>query len=407
MSRKSIAKNLPLGIGLVTSLFGAAGLFVKSACAPYMWGSSAGTFTNLCYSDVGPLYFGRGLAAQLIPYFEVAEQSRHVEYPVLTGLQMWLANTLAHLSSENSAALFVYITWLTNLILIAIAVMVFAKIRKPNIEANWWMAFSPAIFFVLAINWDALPVLAVVCALFYWQRDRPFASGVMIAIGTAAKLFPALLIPALALDALRKRNFSSALIMTISSVIFWLLINLPVYVNANDGWWEFYNFSKTRGIDFGSIYLAFRNLFEISISTNLANSIGLGSVVVAFLIALIYHRKLNAAEIFLLLLGVFLLFNKVYSPQYWLWLTPIFALTLQSRWQWIFWNATQFLYFFGIWRYLLFLQDSSASGAINEQIYSLILLAQWFTTFVLILLVLKNAIKGSGRSRLGRGRTRL
>jgi uncharacterized membrane protein len=372
-----------------------------------MWGSSAGTFTNLCYSDVGPLYFGRGLAAQLIPYFEVAEQSRHVEYPVLTGLQMWLANTLAHLSSENSAALFVYITWLTNLILIAIAVMVFAKIRKPNIEANWWMAFSPAIFFVLAINWDALPVLAVVCALFYWQRDRPIASGVMIAIGTAAKLFPALLIPALALDALRKRNFSSALTMTISSVIFWLLINLPVYVNANDGWWEFYNFSKSRGIDFGSIYLAFRNLFEISISTNLANSIGLGSVVVAFLIALVYHRKLNAAEIFLLLLGAFLLFNKVYSPQYWLWLTPIFALTLQSRWQWIFWNATQFLYFFGIWRYLLFLQDSSASGAINEQIYSLILLAQWFTTFVLILLVLKNAIKGSGRSRLGRGRTRL
>ena len=407
MSRKSILKDVQIGIGLVTFLVGAAGLFVKSACAPYMWGSSAQTFTNLCYSDVGPLYFGRGLADQLIPYFELAAQSRHVEYPVLTGLQMWIANLIAHLSSGNSATLFVYVTWLMNLAFIAIAVMVFAKLRKPNSEANWWMAFSPAIFFVLAINWDALPVLAVVCALFYWQKDRPFASGLMIAIGAAAKLFPALLIPALMLDALRKRNFSAALILILSSGFFWVFINLPVYVNANDGWWEFYNFSKTRGIDFGSIYLAIHNLFEINISTSVANSIGLISVAIAFLIALIYHRKLNAAEIFLLLLGVFLLFNKVYSPQYWLWLTPIFALTLQNRSQWILWNVAQLLYFVGIWRYLLFLQDSTASGAINEQIYSFILIAKWLTTFVLILLVLKKAIKGSSRSRLGRGLNRL
>ncbi len=406
MRRQSILKKLPIGIGVVTALFGAAGLFVKSACAPYMWGSSVGTFTSFCYSDVGPLYFGRGFADQLIPYFEIAEQSRHLEYPVLTGLQMWLANSLAHLSSQNSASLFVYITWIMNLIFIAVAVMIFAKIRKPNNEANWWMAFSPAVFFVLAINWDALPVLAVVCAIFYWQRDRPFASGVMIAIGTAAKLFPALLIPAFVLDALRKRNYAAAALVSSSSAFFWVFINLPVYVNANTGWWEFYNFSRTRGIDFGSIYLAIRYLLDFNTSTNVANSIGLAAVAVAFLVALIFHRKLSAVEIFLLLLGAFLLFNKVYSPQYWLWLSPVFALVLKSRTQWIVWNITQLLYFFGIWRYLLFLQDANASGAINEQVYSIILLVQWFATFALIISVLQKAIKGSSRSRLGRGRIR-
>lgn len=407
MNRQSLLKNLPIGIGVITALFGAAGLFVKTACAPYMWGSSVGTFTNFCYSDVGPLYFGRGFADQLIPYFEVAEQSRYLEYPVLTGLQMWLANTLAHLSSQNSASLFVYITWIMNLVFITIAVMVFSKIRKPNKEANWWMAFSPAVFFVLAINWDALPVLALVSAIFYWQRDRPFASGVMIAIGTAAKLFPALLIPAFVIDALRRRNFASAILVSLSSAFFWVIINLPVYINANTGWWEFYNFSKTRGIDFGSIYLAIRYLFDYSTATSTANAIGLVAVGFAFVIGLIFHRKLSAIEIFLLLLGAFLLFNKVYSPQYWLWLSPIFALVLQSRAQWIIWNITQLLYFFGIWRYLLYLQDSNASGAINERLYAIVILLQWFTTLTLIILVLRHAIKGSSRSRLGRGRIRL
>jgi uncharacterized membrane protein len=229
----------------------------------------------------------------------------------------------------------------------------------------------------------------------------------MVAIGTAAKLFPALLLPAFVFDALRKRNYLNALIVTLSGSFFWVLINLPVYVNANKGWSEFYTFSKSRGIDFGSIYLALRNLFSINISTSLANTIGLVAVGLALLFALIYHRKLNVAETFLLLLTTFLLFNKVYSPQYWLWLTPIFALVMHSRTQWIIWNAGQLLYFVGIWRYLLFLQDSNATGAINQQIYSVILLIQWFVTFALMVIVIKKAIRSSGRSRLAYGRNHL
>ncbi len=385
------------GLGAIAAGFGALGLFMKTACAPYMWGSSPETFSNLCYSDVGPLYFGRGLAEQLIPYFDYADQTRQVEYPVLTGLQMWLANVIAHISSQNSATLFVYLTWLMNLAMIAIAVMIFAKLRKPNTEATWWFAFAPATFFVLAINWDALPVLALVAAIYYWQKDKPFATGVMIAIGTAAKLFPALLLPAVILDAIRRRNYSAALIATLSTAFFWVFINLPVYVNANDGWWEFYTFSKTRGIDFGSIYLAIQNLLGIQTSTSLANAIGLLAVAIALLFVCIYHRKLSVIESMLILLGVFLLFNKVYSPQYWLWLTPIVALAIKNRWQWLFWNSAQLVYFIAIWRYLLFLQDKAAEGAIDQRLYSFAILLQWIATASVIFLVTKKAIKGLSR----------
>ncbi|MEN9693267.1 MAG: hypothetical protein RLZZ330_911, partial [Actinomycetota bacterium] len=397
MTKQSILKNLQYGLGFMAFIIGSIGLYLKSACMPTGWGSSNETFTNLCYSDVGPLYFGRGLSENLIPYFEISNATNHVEYPVLTGLQMWLANSLSSLIGQNTFHLFVYITWLMNLLMIVLAVMIFAKLRKVNAESGWWFAFSPAILFVLAINWDALPVLAVVCALFYWQRERSIATGVMIAIGTAAKLFPAFLLPAVILDALRKRDIKAIAKVTFSTVSVWVLINLPVYVNARDGWWHFYDFSKTRGIDFGSIYLAFSFLFNIETPAKLANLIGLASVAMAGLIALAYHRKLNVNEILLLLLGTFLLFNKVYSPQYWLWLTPVVALVLKNRWHWIAWNASQLLYFFGIWRYLLFLQDESAPGAINQQIYSAILLVQWFSLLAVVVYVTKKAIKGSSR----------
>lgn len=397
MTKQSILKNLQYALGFMAFVIGSIGLYLKSACAPTGWGSSKETFTNFCYSDIGPLYFGRGLSENLIPYFEISNATNHVEYPVLTGLQMWLANSLSSLIGQNTFNLFVYITWLMNLLMIVFAVMIFGKLRKVNAESSWWFAFSPAIMFVLAINWDALPVLALVCALFYWQRERSIATGVMIAIGTAAKLFPAFLLPAVILDALRKRNFKAIAKVTFSTVSVWVLINLPVYVNASDGWWHFYDFSKTRGIDFGSIYLALSFLFNIETPAKLANLIGLAAVAIAGFIALVYHRKLNVNEILLLLLGTFLLFNKVYSPQYWLWLTPVIALVLKSRWHWIAWNATQLLYFFGIWRYLLFLQDESAPGAINQQIYSAILLVQWFGLLATIVYVTKKAIKGSSR----------
>lgn len=397
MTKQSILKNLPLGLGFMAFIIGSIGLYLKSLCAPTGWGSAKETFTNLCYSDVGPLYFGRGLSENLIPYFEISKNTSHVEYPVLTGLQMWLANTLSNLTGKSSFSLYVYITWILNLILIVFAVMIFGKLRKANAESSWWFAFSPAILLVLAINWDALPVLAIVCALFYWQRERPLATGVMIAIGTAAKLFPAFLLPAVILDALRKRNYKAIAQVTFSSVSIWVLINLPVYVNAQDGWWHFYDFSKSRGIDFGSIYLALAFLFDIETPAKMANTIGLIAVLIAGLIALIYRRKLNVNETLLLLLGTFLLFNKVYSPQYWLWLTPVVALVLKSRWHWIAWNLTQLVYFVGIWRYLLFLQDEKAAGAINQQVYSAILLVQWIGLLATIYFVIKKAIKGSSR----------
>src|SRR3954469_17878861 len=50
------------------------------------------TVRNACYTDIYPLYFGRGLADGKIPYFDKIDEP--VEYPVLTGWFMQAVNTV-------------------------------------------------------------------------------------------------------------------------------------------------------------------------------------------------------------------------------------------------------------------------------------------------------------------------
>ena len=56
-------------------------------------GRAPGVYTHACYSDIPPLYYGRGLADGEVPYIGQSAD-RQVEYPVLTGAVMWLTAQL-------------------------------------------------------------------------------------------------------------------------------------------------------------------------------------------------------------------------------------------------------------------------------------------------------------------------
>lgn len=372
---------------LTSLIVGGFGLWLKSACAVSNWGSSAFTYTNLCYSDIGPLYFVRGLADGLVPYFDAFE-GRHVEYPVLTGVWMWLtAQATVALAGAANITTFVGLTWIVSLVFIAITVGIISKMSTGNRESAWWLALSPALVMTLGINWDSLAVLSGVAALYFFTKNKPDTAAIMIGVGTAAKLFPALLLVPIVAHLIARRNFVGVLRMGAISFGTWAAINAPFIILAREGWWEFFEFSRTRGIDFGSIGLALSYIWNINLTTSQANTLGLVAVGITALFVLVRGQSLSIYSGAFLVVAMFAITNKVYSPQFWLWLTAILVLCNISRSAFIGWNIAQGLYFFAIWRFLLFQLDPSQTGGLNNTEYGLAIVVHVLSTAVMMYLV--------------------
>ena len=64
-------------------------------------------------------------------------------------------------------------------------------------------------------------------------------------------------------------------------------------------------------------------------------------------------QQVRDAQVFLLVLAVFLLVNKVWSPQYVIWLTPLVVLARPRLPAYLLWQAAEVGYFLAIWSYLV------------------------------------------------------
>ena len=111
-------------------------------------------------------------------------------------------------------------------------------------------------------------------------------------------------------------------------VISWALVNLPVLSLAPDSWLSFWRYNSDRGGDLGSIWYVLSLAGQSGGGPEPGSALalfGLGCVGIAALILVAPRRpRIGAGDV----PGVaaFLLTNKVYSPQYVLWLLPFVVL---------------------------------------------------------------------------------
>ncbi|MCA1726810.1 MAG: hypothetical protein LC722_03885, partial [Actinobacteria bacterium] len=114
----------------------------------------------------------------------------------------------------------------------------------------------------------------------------------------------------------------------------WALANLPFALFGRENWLVFFKFNSARGADWDSIWFLISEQLGFTWDGTLLNLLSLGTFV-ALSVAL-WNLKVAREPDFprwsfgLPLLIAFLLTNKVYSPQYGLWLLPWFALSLPS-----------------------------------------------------------------------------
>jgi uncharacterized membrane protein len=338
----------PLRVVMLMSCFTLLlGFAQKSPCATGTWTGNK-QYTHMCYSDVVPLWSDERLDVGAVPYRDTA-----VEYPVLTGGLMWLTADLTRavhgLDSHWSEVVIFGV--LTALLLGACGLFTGAATaqtagRRPYDAAI--LALSPLLIVHAFSNWDLLAMAFTSGALWAWARRAPVLAGTLIGLGTAAKLYPALLLVAIIVLAVRTRRYAPAAWATLAAALVWVAVNVPIALAYYHGWSEFYRFSIDRPTERSTVWAIGKTLADSG--TGAADAVfwkppGM-AVAFALLVALAVvawlglraPEKPRLAQLAFLVVLAFLLTTKVWSPQYSLWLVPLVALArpkwrLQLVWQ--------------------------------------------------------------------------
>ncbi|MDG4667285.1 glycosyltransferase family 87 protein [Mycobacterium sp. 236(2023)] len=371
----------PLRVMMIIALvFLALGYSTKAACLQTTGTGTADqrvanwenqrAYYELCYSDTVPLYTAELLNLGKFPYksswletdngqprlqYDGEPAVRYMEYPVLTGIYQYLSMTVAKTYTAltklvsipviaevvmffNIAAFGLALAWLTTL---------WATAMLAGPRRIWdaaMLAASPIVIFQIFTNFDALATAFAACALLAWARRKPWLAGVLIGLGVAAKLYPLLLLAPLALLAVRTGRMREVGKTALTAVLAWLVVNLPIMVLFPRGWSEFFRLNTRRGDDMDSIYNVVKTFtgwggFDTDLGfwepPTVLNSVT-AALFAACCIAIGYvvltaPRRPRVTQIAFLVVAAFLLTNKVWSPQFSLWLVPLAVLALPHR----------------------------------------------------------------------------
>ncbi|WP_151477271.1 glycosyltransferase family 87 protein [Streptomyces albicerus] len=385
-------------IALVAIGMFALGMVQKLPCYDGAWFFGASSqYTHACYSDIPHLYQGRGFADGLVPYFDKLEgDMEYLEYPVLTGVFMEVAAWLTPGSGSIQDQEQVY--WMVNAgMLMVCAAVIAVCVTRTHRRRPWdglLIALAPAVALTATINWDLLAVALTAAAMLMWSRGRTLAFGVLLGLATAAKLYPVLLLGPLFVLCWRAgkwREFGTALLGAAGS---WLIVNLPVMLLAPEGWSKFYTFSQERGVDFGSFWLILSQRMESPLATDTVNAFAtvlmLISCVGVAALALTAPRRPRFAQLAFLIVAAFILTNKVYSPQYVLWLVPLAALARPKWRDFLIWQACEVAYFLGIWMYLAYTTSGDAHKGLPEEGYQLAIAVHLLGTLYLCAVIVRD-----------------
>jgi uncharacterized membrane protein len=312
------------------------GALVKAPCANGSWGDGR-QYRRLCYSDIVPLYGAERLTAGRLPYLNrcpIEAGAGCDEYPVLTMYFMrasaWISNAI---SQPNGYGAFF---WTNAFLLGALALVTAALLWTMAGERALYFAVAPTLLIYAFVNWDLLAVALATAGTWAYLRNRDEASGVLLGLGAAAKLYPGLLVIPFALGRLKKGRAGGAASLVVWAGVAWAAVNIPFAIVSSHSWATFFRFNAHRPLDWDSLWFVACTRLKgggtCGWSPKLMNALTLLAFVVLSVAAYAVKRARDPSfarwTFAFPLLTLFLLTNKVYSPQYGLWLLPWFVLAL-------------------------------------------------------------------------------
>ena len=317
-------------------------------CYSTNW-TGVGVDVHECYSDLPALFDARGLVDHLWPY---SSATNSVEYQPLTGLVMW-ATALITTHGSNADKYY----YLINIALLALLFIgSVLLVSKMNPKKWYLLPVLPAVIASMYINWDLWAVITALLSIYLFDRGKYEWSAAALAISIATKFFPIVLLIPIALILFRRREIRLAIKYFVITGLLWLLINLPFMISTPTGWWRFFKMNSSRPADLGSIWQAL-DIFNISVPHLNTTWMGLFALLSLVVFGYLYRASItpSLAQIAFIFVAIFTALNKVYSPQYILWLAPLAVIALVNNRDraafWI-WQGAEAFYHFAIWEYL-------------------------------------------------------
>ena len=305
----------------------AVGAAAKSPCASGDW-SDGRQYRWFCYSDIVPLLNTEQLAGGRLPFLRPCAQEAGVncdEYPVLT---MYFMRAALVVGGNTPSGFFVGNVLLLWICAAAIATWLYMLGGHPL-----RFVLAPTLLIYGFMNWDLFAVMFATGALLAFSRKRDVWAGVLLGLGAGAKFYPLLLAVPLIADRLHDREPDGAIRIGWATAGTWFLVNLPFALASPSSWWTFFRFNSARPADWDSLwYIGCQHVHVSAVCshTSLINLMSAAAFVLSLgLVWMLRQRREPAFARWTLgfpLLVLFLLSNKVYSPQYGLWLLPWFAL---------------------------------------------------------------------------------
>lgn len=358
---------------LLTVAAGAASFATKVGCTTpagggkreWLYGASNDIVP--CYSDLFTMWHGRGLSEHLFPYVHGGiTPDGHlfgsvVEYPVLSGLIMWISGLGADTDRQ--------FLWHSLLILLPFAFVIAILLA---LMTRWWVmlwvATPPLVLYALH-NWELPVVCAAVVgiAVMAWGgsanpatglrrwsvRTTAIVAAIPLGIGFSLKIYPGLFVLPLVLYVLTRGertdgrrsglDWLGAAYVALSAIVTVLVTQVPFMIAGYEGWKAAIDFQTKReaNLSTNSIWywgLRFITGGETSTYTSIVDVASPLLIISSFALACYLGWRTYRRDGAFPWLGVsaamlagFMVFHKVHSPQYTLWILPFFVL-LRVRW---------------------------------------------------------------------------
>jgi uncharacterized membrane protein len=328
------ASKRAIGVGVVFLCVAgtlAIGHAIKAPCVHGDW-SDGRPYTWLCHTDIIPLFGNEQLYGDRLPYLDPCAETDGTcdEYPVLT---VWMMRFTASVAGPENTRFFY-----ANAIMLWLAALwtAYGLYTVVGGRRALYFALAPTLAIYATLNFDLLAVALATGGTVAYIRRRDVTSGILLGLGAAAKLYPALLIIPFVVGRFRGREPDRGIHLVWAAAGTWIALNLPFALAGTTGWLEFFSYNSSRPADWDSLWFL---VCEQATGLGCTNTrlVNIGSLVlflgwVAFVWAIKGKRQPGFPRWTLgfPILILFLLTNKVYSPQYSVWLLPWFALALPN-----------------------------------------------------------------------------